>query len=611
MIKDYIEKKLTEALAEAAGDWNTSLDDLGGAENLLAGLKIERPRNPDHGDYAVNISPLARYAKMPPPKIAETVSTRLQNGNYQTEVIAGFINFKLSDDLLLSSLKDLLHSDAPGKNDRMANDLILLEYVSANPTGPLHIGHGRWAALGDSLVRIFRHSGAVVTPEFYINDAGEQMVKIGTSLWWRSLELLKDEGALPNLKLDFPEDYPQSLPYPGEFVVDMAKEFLADSGRRAKLLSVAETLEEGMDYDFNWLMLYARDTVLEKQKALLKQYGVEFEAWFSEKAYIHDRGLVEETLDLLTERGHTERRDGALWFKSSELGDDKDRVLVKSDGKYTYLAADLAYHHHKYAREDESGKPQYNRIMNIWGADHHGYIARMKAGIQAMGHDVDQFEVLLGQLVNLIVEGEKTRMGKRRKMLTLDDVIAEVGVDAARFWMVSKSADSALDFDVELATSQTNENPVFYAQYAHARCAGILRNATEPAHNVDTGETKPPVFTAEELATFEAAADSDALKPLAASLTDDPVALATLKQLLLKLDGFEEIVADAARHRSPHFIVYYMLDLASEFHTFYGQCRILTDDVELSKVRLMLVRAVQKVLKQALWLLGVSAPEKM
>ena len=349
--------------------------------------------------------------------------------------------------------------------------------------------------------------------------------------------------------------------------------------------------------------------MLDSQKSLLSKAGVEFEAWFSEKQYIHARGLVEEALERLKASGHTYEEEGALWFRTTTFGDDKDRVLIKADGHYTYLAADIAYHHHKFTREDDDGNPQYNRILNIWGADHHGYIPRMKAAVAAMGHQPEELEILLGQLVNLIVDGEKTRMGKRRKMLTLQDVIEEVGVDATRFWMVSKSADTALDFDVDLAMSATNENPVFYAQYAHARCCSILRNATEPQTNVDTGETSQPPFTAAELESFAQALTPDQLTALFSDL--EPETMEALKTLLLRLDGFEDVVADAGRLRAPHLIARYTLEVAADFHSLYNVCRFLTPDPAVSKRRLMVIVALRRTLQQALQLLGVSAPEAM
>jgi len=594
MIKQYILNQLGTALQNAAPHLNNLAVD----DTLLAGFKLERPRNPEHGDYAVNVSFLARQTKMPPPKIAEAIGSHLSN----VAVIGGYLNFTITESMLAEALAALIHSAKPGLNQSLQAERILLEYVSANPTGPLHVGHGRWAALGDSIVRILRHCGALVTAEFYINDAGVQMGNITTAVYWRAVELLKAEGLLPD-SLSLPE----VLPYPGEYVIDVASMYLADEVRKAQFIATHSDGQAALENEAlqNDLKVFSKKVLLENQQGLLNRMRVHFENWISEKEYLYDRDLIPGTLQRLAGKGFTFEADDALWFKSTEFGDEKDRVLRKSDGSYTYLTPDIAYHDDKFNRPE-----RYNRILNIWGADHHGYIPRMRGAIQALGHDPVQFEVLLGQLVNLIVEGERTRMGKRRKMLTLQDVVDEVGVDATRFWMVSKSADSSLDFDVDLAASASSENPVFYVQYAHARCCSILRNAVEPAPNVDTGEMVAPFVQADALQQFEAGLKPEQLALLFDSLSE-PREKAVLKTLLLHLDGFEDAVKDAARLCAPHFITQYLLDVAAQFHSFYGICRILTPEPALTQARLMLVRAIQKILAQGLELLGVSAPEKM
>ncbi|MBY0402710.1 MAG: arginine--tRNA ligase, partial [Cyanobacteria bacterium] len=323
----------------------------------------------------------------------------------------------------------------------------------------------------------------------------------------------------------------------------------------------------------------------------------------------HQAGKVVEAIEMLKARGVTYEQDGALWFKTSQYGDEKDRVLVKSDGTYTYLTADIAYHVEKFSRKNSLSHPLYTCVMNIWGADHHGYIARMKAAVEATGFDPNQLEVLLGQLVNLIVDGEKTRMGKRRSMLTLADVIEEVGVDATRFWMVSKSADTALDFDIQLAKSKSEDNPVFYVQYAHARCSSILRNAFVELPNTQTGEIQPPLLTHSQWEAYLGALTPEALQLLMTGL--DEKGLETLKALVVRLDGFQDLVQDAARLRAPHLLTRYCLDLSSDFHSFYNVCRILTPDIPVTQARLTLILAIQKVLAQGLSLLGVSAPQSM
>jgi arginyl-tRNA synthetase len=623
MIRNRILAYLEAALENAA----PSLNGLTVDDTVRAGLKLERPRNPEHGDYAVNVSFLARHTKMAPPKIAEAIAPHLgacgvEGVPFEVQVVGGYLNLKLTEAVLREALVEIIHAEKPGRNESLKAERILLEYVSANPTGPLHIGHGRWAALGDSLVRILRHCGAFVTPEFYINDAGVQMQNIALSIFMRCRDVLLRENSLPEALKAKIGNIPLEPPYPGEYVLELAEAFLAHPDLRENLINYWESrlpssTPEGLFMPGEELRLglgfygFARETILNSQQALLAKMRVHFENWISERKYLYERkdeaGLnpIQKTRDSLIERGYTYEADDALWFKSTEFGDEKDRVLRKSDGSFTYLTPDIAYHDDKFNRPEG-----YTRIMNIWGADHHGYIPRMRGAIAALGHDPEKFEVLLGQLVNLIVEGERTRMGKRRKMLTLQDVVEEVGVDATRFWMVSKSADSSLDFDVDLAASASSENPVFYVQYAHARCCSILRNATEPAPNVDTGEMAPPYVEALELSDFECRLTPEDLKLVFDSLTEEREK-AILKTLVLHLDNFENIVQDAARMRSPHFLTQYMMDLAANFHSFYGVCRILTPEPALTKARLMLIQAIRKTLAQALDLIGVTAPEKM
>lgn len=602
MIKTLILSQMATALQQAASELNQLTVD----DTLLGNLKLERPRNPEHGDYAVNVSFLAKHTKMAPPKIAEIISRHWANDQLKVTVIGGYINFALAETLLNETLVSLIHNPKPGLNGSQAEQKVLLEYVSANPTGPLHIGHGRWAALGDSIVRILRHNGAFVTPEFYINDAGVQMQNIASSVFNRCIELLRDEGLLPAWK-----DETLEFPYPGDYVVEIARQILAIDGWRQQFLSECNapgphTSERPKDDVLSGVSIFAEELLLKEQKKLLEKMRVNFEGNFiSEKKYLYDRNLIPETLKKLDENDYTYEADDALWFKSTEFGDEKDRVLRKTDGSYTYLTPDIAYHDDKYCRPQH-----YNRILNIWGADHHGYIARMRGAIQALGHDPNQFEVLLGQLVNLVIDGTRTRMGKRRKMLTLQDVVDEVGVDATRFWMVSKSADTTLDFDVDLAASASSENPVFYVQYAYARCCSILRNAVEASPNVDTGTMNEPYIQADALTQFEKTLSISALAPLFDALPDEKEK-AVLKALILHLDGFEDVVKDAARIRAPHFIAQYTLDLSANFHSFYNVCRILTPEPSVTQARLMLIRAIQKTLAQALELLGVSAPEKM
>lgn len=604
MIKQELLATLNEALKTHAEQLNIP------AENgVMALLNVERPRQADHGDYAVNVSPLAKYAKMPPPQIASIVAEGFAKTGWSPTVIGGFINLAVDESRLAQSLFRTLTSEKPGQNQAMKDTRCLLEFVSANPTGPLHIGHGRWVALGDSIGRIFRHSGAMVTNEFYINDAGSQMYNIANSLWYRCLELLG--------KTTFPQPPEEGKPYPfypGEYVIDMAKHFLgtvesdgplAGKSHRDLILAWDNPEHKASDDAIQVLKRYTREEMLKQQRALIERCRLSFDVWFSEST-LYEQGEVQAIIQTLKEKGLVEEREGALWFLSSQFGDDQDRVLIKSDGNYTYLTADIAYHDNKYKRQND----YYNLFINIWGADHHGYIARMKAAMAALGHDPDKLEIILGQLVNLIVGGERTRMGKRKKMLTLEELVDEVGVDAFRFWMVSKSQDTPLDFNVELAASATEENPVFYVQYAHARCASILRNAFQPRLDTLSKQELPPLLKEDDWQTFLNTLTPDALMPLFTRLENEQ-AKASLKELILKLDSFEDRVMDAARQRFPHIIARYTQDVAADFHSFYNVCRILVPDPELAKVRLVVICAIKRVLAQALDLVGVSAPEQM
>ncbi len=611
------------ATAIAASDFFAGVD----VDELLAATRIERPRDKAHGHFSLNVSPWARQLKKAPPLIAEALADALRccvglQDSLTVVTVAGFVNVTLSPSVFINALQRMLTEKTLGSNTAFAHESMLLEYVSANPTGPLHIGHGRWAALGDSLVRILRHCGATVTPEFYVNDAGSQMRKIGISLFLRSRELFIEAGKLPDVPLAI------EYPYPGDYVTDLSRAYLAQASEadvQAMLgiwqqLPDAGPLAENNDYglkpaDIEWivahLQTFAHHTVMAQQQALLAKLGVDFEAWFSEKEMLYERGAVDAMLQRLKTSGFAYEKDDALWLKSEDLGDEKDRVLVKSDGQKTYLAADIAYHDQKYLRQDDNGQPQYNRVVNIWGADHHGYIARLRAAMVALGHltnnDDPKFEIVLGQLVNLLIDGERERMGKRRKMLTLSDVVDEVGADAVRFWMVKQSADTALDFDVNLAKSANNDNPVFYVQYAHARCASIVRNALNPSQTTDTPAV--PFITEADLAVLSTTPTEAMLSPLFTQ--DDDAANTEIAELLVLLDRLEPTVIYAATTRSPHGVARYVQDVAAQFHKVYNACRILGDDPAQTHARLAIVVAVQRTLAQGLALLGVSAPDSM
>ena len=547
---------------------------LGSMEEYQKGsLIIEKPKNPDFGDFAVNVSSLARQARIAPPMIANAIVENLDNTNYETSVVGGFINFKLSDKLLTDVIKEILDKkENYGKPEKIDAEKIILEYVSANPTGPFHIGHGRWAAMVSALANLLIFYGHNVFQEFYINDAGSQIQKLGRSLLIRVKQELGEN-------VDFPEDEEERKNYyAGEYLIPVAKKFLE---------------ENKPTEDISVLSDYAKNYMEKVQKDLLEKFRVHFDKFYSELD-LHKSGKVDASYTKLSQSGKLYEKDGAIWFKSSEYGDDQDRVIKKADGSNTYLTADIAYHIDKLERG-------FDRLINIWGADHHGYVPRVKASIEALGYDPNKLEVLLGQLVNLVINGNEVRMGKRRNMVTLEDLIDEVGVDATRFWMCMRNIDTTLDFDIELAKTASDENPVFYVQYAHARLCSILRHVISEKLNTETGEKTPAPMTEEEYQKAITTVDYEAMKK----------AIPTAKKLILKLEEFKSMIELSAKHRYVYTVCRYVQDLAGEFHSFYNSNRVISDDKELMKSRVALVYAIKIVLKNALDILAVNAPERM
>jgi len=595
MIREEINKIVLEALTQAAsaGELGTlTPEDVGG-------LVVEKPKNPEFGDFAVNVSSLARYAKMPPPKIAETIDKYIKKDHIETNIVAGFINFKVTNAKLYECIQEIIVRNKDfGRNNLGNSEKVMLEYVSANPTGPLHIGHGRWAAVGSSLAELLKFSGYEVYQEFYINDAGNQINNLGKSLWIRILQEMEIEA-------NFPEDEKELKNYyPGDYLIETAKEYLEENTDRAKELYVhnpdpinpsEELIKE--------ISGFAKKLIMKKQKELLIRLGVYFDNWFPETS-LHENDEIKPAIKKLEDAGKIYEKEGAIWFKSSDYGDDQDRVIIKQDGNYTYLTADIAYHYDKIRRG-------FERLINIWGADHHGYVARIKASIEALGKDSSCLEVLLGQLVNLIISGEQVRMGKRRKMVTLEELVDDVGVDGTRYWMIMRDINTTLDFDVDLAKSSSDENPVYYSQYAHARACSILRTATNERPDRETGELLPGLFNKKELDDLFNPEKFDISQVSKLLETDDKREFDSTKSLILKLEGFDDLIVSAAQTRAPYIIARYILDLAKEFHHFYTFTRVLSPDREVAKARLVLVQATKQVLANAFMILGVSAPEKM
>ncbi len=566
MIKEFFENKVIEAVKKASLDGK-----LTGLCDVELSFMCETPKNLEFGDYAINVASLSRYAKMAPPLIANTLAEYIEKENFDINIINGFINFKLQEKFLFNILDEILEKKENfGKIDLGKGKKVNIEYVSANPTGPFHIGHGRWAAIGSALAEIMKYTGYDVFQEFYINDAGNQIQRLAKSLELRVKELQGDV-------IDWESEENKDL-YRGEYLIPCAKKYIQDN----KGLSYAD---------------FAKQDMLNLQKELLKKFKTDFDLFFSETTLYKD-GEVEKCVNALKNSGKLYEKDGAIWFKSTDYTDSQDRVLKKSDGTNTYLTADIAYHKNKLDRG-------FDLLINIWGADHHGYIPRMKAAIDALGYDSRKLEVLLGQLVNIIENGEAVRMGKRKKMVTLDELVDEVGVDATRYWMLMRSIDTTLDFDVELAKTKSDQNPVFYAQYAHARCASILRKAVEEKIDIETKEKSPAFMKEDELDELLKAHKISKL------YENDEKANSATKKLILKLEEFKAAIEAASRLRAPYMICKYIQELAYDLHHFYNFARVLTDDVELSKMRLLIIYAVKVILAQAFNLIRIEAPDRM
>ena len=524
---------------------------------------VEPPKDPRHGDCATNMALLlAKPLRKSPRDVAAELCAFLEAHGQDVEKAEtagpGFCNVTFSQDFWRRVVLEAEEQgDAFGASDAGKGRKCLVEYVSANPTGPLHVGHGRGAAAGDSLARILRKAGYEVTTEYYINDAGRQMRLLGLAVWYR----LRGLAGRP---MPEPEEY-----YRGDYIVDIAREMLEQDPGLAGLSDA-----EGQDRCYE----YAKDQILAGIKKDLDEFRVEHQVWFSEKTLV-DGGKVDRAFQALKDAGYTYEKDGALWFATSKLGDDKDRVLRKSDGSLTYFASDIAYHHDKYGRG-------FDWLIDVWGADHHGYVPRMKAAVQAMGRDPGSFDVVLIQLVNLLVAGKPVEMSTRKGTFeTLADVVKEVGVDAARFMFLSRKTDAAVDFDLEAVKQRTMENPVYYVQYAHARIKAVLRRAEE--------------------AGFVLPARSE-LKDLAGLASQDDMLL------LRKLALFQDMVETAARTLNVHHVSHYLMELAQMLHSYYTKYPILKAETKaLACARLALLRAAAQAVASGLALMGVSAPEHM
>jgi len=524
---------------------------------------IERPRRENQGDYATNVAMLlSRHWDMKPRDVAAKIVSHINKSDYVDKVeIAGpgFINFFLSDAWMSNLIKEILcKGNDYGKADVGKGKKAQVEFVSANPTGPLHIGHGRGAVVGDVTASVLSFAGWYVEREYYINDAGLQMRMLGKSVQSRYFEILGRPQEAP-----FPEDG-----YKGDYIYEIAQEIINKEGDRFLHVPLDESLEYFKDF--------AVRVILNGIKKDLDDFRVQFDVWFSEKS-LYERGLIEEMVTFLKEKGLAYEKDGAIWYKSTQFGDEKDRVLIRSTGEPTYFASDVAYHKDKFDRG-------FDLVIDVWGADHHGYVPRMKAAVQALGKSPDALQILLIQFVSLIKDGKMVPMSTRAgQFVTLREIMDEVGVDAMRYFFLMRKCDSHLDFDIDLAKSASTDNPVYYVQYASARIHSIFKEAA--SRGIDLAEPEKVDFSL--LATEEE------------------------KVLVKCLARFPEEILKAANELAPHIIVYYVYDLAKAFHSFYNAHRVLGEERPLTDARLLLVRAVQIVLLNVLQLLKINAPEAM
>ena len=573
-LREQVEEVVDAALSAAVADGSLPLEEVPAAA-------LERPRDAANGDWASTVAlRAAKAAHMKPRDVAEVVVSHLPKNDLiaSTEIAGpGFVNIRLTNAALASVIAEARREGMDfGRGEAPANaGRINLEYVSANPTGPMHVGHGRWAALGDSMARVLRHAGFDVSEEFYINDHGTQMDNFGRSVSVRYEQLCGRDVPMPENC------------YGGAYVIDIAREILDADGE--KWLDVPEEERVVAFRERSYVEM------LEHNKAVLSGFGITFDTWFSERTlYVPDedgKSAVDRALEAMDAKGYVFQKDGATWFKSTAFGDEKDRVLIKENGEFTYFLSDVAYHYNKIQRG-------FTHLIDIWGADHHGYVKRCQAMLAAWGYE-GALEVVLGQLVNLFRDGSAVRMSKRTgEMVTFEELIEEVGVDATRYLMLSRSSDQPIDFDIEVAKKKDATNPVYYVQYAHARICSILRKA---ACEGDLAAAEAGDITFNELAERTVGADVD-LSPLC---EESELAL------MRKMGDFADMVAQAAADRAPFRLTHYAQDLAALFHQFYTNCHVLADDEATRRARLALCDASRIVLALTLSLLGVSAPEKM
>lgn len=582
-MKQELQQLLTEAISIVQKKMDLSF-------SAIDEIQLERTRDQTHGDFACNIAMvLAKQAKTNPRKLASVLLDNLPDSEIIDHVdIAGpgFINFFLSKQSRLDVISKILQTGKNyGRSEFGSGKSMLVEFVSANPTGPLHVGHGRGAAYGAVVSDLLEAIGYKVDKEYYVNDAGRQMDILTVSIWLRYLEQC-------GISIDFPENA-----YQGDYIreiadklfcdnqlaysagVDSLKNIIMDSDDPEKSIDQIITLSKSKlgSENYQAILTFGLNEILEEIRKDLADFGVVFNCWFSEQS-LSNNGQIHKCIDKLKNSDFVYEENGALWFRSTTFGDEKDRVIIRDNGQATYFASDIAYHVEKFSRG-------YDKVINIWGADHHGYIARVKAALSALEEDPDKLEILLVQFATLYRGTEKLSMSTRSgQFVTLKELIDEVGKDAARFFYIMRKSEQHLDFDLELAKSKSNENPVYYIQYAHARICSVLKQLEEKglSYDIDTGNHNLNLLT-------EPSED----------------------KLITTLSRYPEVIHASAIENEPHQIAYYLRDLANEFHSYYNACQFIVDSCELRNARLNLINACKQVIYNGLGILGVSAPEEM
>ena len=582
-----MKEQLQNLLTKCIGD----LIDQGVISEMPSKIRLDHTKDKSHGDYATNVAlMLAKQANVNPKELAQTIIKQLGAAEFieKTEIAGpGFINFFLSSESSSSVINEIIDSGKGyGVSNIGAGQSVLLEYVSANPTGPLHVGHGRGAAYGATVSNLLRTVGFKVDNEYYVNDAGRQMDILTVSIFLRYLELSGEKVRFPDngyqgsyikeIVGSISERYGDTFQIESTLVFDgICKDGLDGGDKESHIDELIARSKNLLGADFKSIFEVGIESILNGIKEDLADFGVVFEKWFSEQSLI-DNGLAKSSIDKLQKSKHVYKKDGALWFRTTEYGDEKDRVVVRDNGIHTYFASDIAYHLEKFERG-------YDKVINVWGADHHGYIARVKASIAAFNHDPEKLEIILVQFANLYRGGKKVQMSTRSgSFVTLEDLRNEVGNDAARFFYILRKSEQHMDFDLDLAKSKTNENPVFYIQYAYARISSVFRQAQDKGINFNHKGADLSLLLEE-----------------------------SEKTILRELNRYKGIIESSALQYEPHQLAYYLRDLAAHFHSYYNACPFILEDQNLTQARLSLIYATKQVLENGLHILGVSAPDSM